>query len=328
MKKSDKRSRTWMVTIFEQPEGMAKPRTEDDVDDILTGLKWCGQLEEGHKTHHRHYQLYVEAKNPIRFSTWKRLCPDAHVEPRKGTKEEAIAYVTKSDTRVDGPFFHGIEIGDHDRSGERTDLKEISERILEGESVDDLLLDPDASTKLVRCLSWARNLERAKVAKQERRYRQEPRDVRVFYVWGAPGIGKTHSILMSGMSVFEPTYAPSGGWDGYQGEDVVLFDEFKAQVPLWQMNRWLEGYPNTTLRARYHDHVACYHTVFIVSNFSPEELYGGDSSWLRRLTCVEHAQAPIDFVALPSGLLHLSELDDDAFWADLNAGLEEVKNAR
>ena len=65
------RSRAWMVTIFEQPEGMEKPRTEEDVDEILTGLRWCGQLEEGHKTHHRHFQLYVEAPNAIRFSTWK-----------------------------------------------------------------------------------------------------------------------------------------------------------------------------------------------------------------------------------------------------------------
>lgn len=316
------RSRAWMVTIFEQPEGMEKPRTEEDVDEILTGLRWCGQLEEGHETHHRHFQLYVEAKNAIRFSTWKRLCPDAHVEPREGSKEQAIAYVTKQDTRVEGPFFHGIEAGDHDRSGERTDLKEISERILAGESVDDLLLDPDASTKLSRCLSWARSLERAKVAKREQRYREEPRKVKVFYIWGAPGIGKTHAILMSGMSVFEPTYAPSGGWDDYRGQDVILFDEFAGQVPLWQINRLLEGYPNTILRARYHDHVACYHSVFIVSNFAPESLYGGDSSWLRRLTCVEHAKDPVDFVALPSGLLHLSELDDDAFWADLNAGLE------
>lgn len=317
------RSRAWMVTIFEQPEGMEKPRTEEDVDEILTGLRWCGQLEEGHETHHRHFQLYVEAKNAIRFSTWKRLCPDAHVEPREGSKEQAIAYVTKQDTRVEGPFFHGIEAGDHDRSGERTDLKEISERILAGESVDDLLLDPDASTRLTRCLSWARSLERARFTKLEERYRKEPRDISVFYIWGEPGIGKTYSVLMSGLDVFEPTYAPSGGWDDYAGQDVVLFDEFDGQVPLWQMNRWLNGYPGTVLRARYRNYIACYHTVFIVSNHSPEEIYGGDSSWLRRLTHVEHAHAPMGFLTpLPSGLLHISEPDDEDFWADLNAGLE------
>lgn len=318
------RSRAWMVTIFEQPEGMEKPRTEDDVDDILSGLRWCGQLEEGHETHRRHFQLYVEAKNAIRFSTWKRLCPDAHVEPREGSKEQAIAYVTKEDTRVAGPFFHGIEAGDRDRSGERTDLREISERILGGESVDDLLLDPDISTRLTRCLSWARSLERARFTKLEERYRKEPRDISVFYIWGAPGIGKTYSVLMSGLDVFEPTYAPSGGWDDYAGQDTILFDEFNGQVELWQMNRWLNGYPRTVLRARYRNYIACYHTVFIVSNHPPEEIYGGDPSWLRRLTHVEHAHAPMGFLTpLTSGLLHLSEPDDDDFWAGLNAGLEE-----
>lgn len=326
--KKDTRSRSWMVTIFEQPEGATKPRTEEDVDEILTGLRWCGQLEEGHETHRRHYQLYVEAPNALRFSTWKRLCPDAHVEPREGSKDQAIAYVTKSDTRVDGPFFHGIEAGDRDRSGERTDLEEISKRILsEGESVSDLLLDPGISTKLARCLPWAKSLEQAKVDKIAQKYRKEPRDVTVFYLWGEPGIGKTHSVLMSGMDVFEPTYSPSGGWDDYKGQDSILFDEFAGQVPLWQMNRWLEGYPNTVLRARYHDHVACYHTVFIVSNYSPESFYGGDDSWLRRLTFVEHAHASMGFLdPLPSGLLHLSEPDDSAYWDDLNKGVE-IQNA-
>lgn len=326
-KSKSPRSRAWMVTIFEQPEGFEEPRTEDDVAEILTGLRWCGQLEEGHETHNRHYQLYVEAKNPIRFSTWKRLCPDAHVEPRKGTKEEAIAYVTKEDTRVAGPFFHGIEAGDRDRSGERTDLQEISERILSGgESVDDLLLDEAVSTKLARCLTWARNLEHAKIARLEQRYRSKPRNVKVFYLWGDPGIGKTYSVLMSGMQIFEPTYAPSGGWDSYAAEDTVLFDEFTGQIPLWQMNRLLEGYPNTVLRARYHDHIACYHNVYIISNYPPEKLYGGADSWLRRLTFVEHAHAPMGYVmGLPSGILHVSE-SDEAFWDEMNKGLEEIKS--
>lgn len=329
--KKDTRSRAWMLTVFEQPEGMAAPRTEADIAEILTGLRWCGQLEEGHKKHHRHWQIYAEAKNALRFSTWKRLCPDAHVEPREGSKQQAIAYVTKEDTRVAGPFFHGINPDDHDRSGKRTDLEEISKRILSGgESVSDLLLDPGISTKLARCLPWAKSLEQAKVDKRAQRYRKEPRDVTVFYLWGEPGIGKTHSVLMSGIDVFEPTYAPSGGWDDYKGQDTILFDEFSGQVELWQMNRWLNGYPNTVLRARYHNFVACYHQVFIVSNDPPESFYGGAKSWLRRLTCVEHAHAPMGYVmGLPSGLLHMSEpmASDDDFWNELNEGVEEVQSA-
>lgn len=317
------RSRAWMVTIFEQPEGMDTPRTEKDISEILTGLSWIGQLEEGHETHHRHFQLYVEAPNAIRFSTWKRLCPDAHVEPRQGTKEQAIAYVTKSDTRVEGPFCHGINPGDSDRSGARTDLEEISQRVLGGESVDSLLLDPDVSPRLARCLSWARSLERARSSALEERYAKEPREVSVFYLWGAPGVGKTYSVLMSGMDIFEPTYADSGGWDNYTGQDVILFDEFNAQVPLWQMNRWLNGYPRTILRARYRNYVACYHTVFIISNHPPEEMYDGDPSWLRRLTRVEYVEKGDRFIALPSGLLRFS--DGDLDWDYLEGDMEDVE---
>lgn len=275
-----------MLTIFEQPEGKER-RTEDDIATMLDPLPWMGQLEEGHETHHRHFQIYVEAPNPIHFSSLKKKCPDAHIEPRHGLKKQAFEYCSKVDTRLEGPFFHGIDApGDEPTPGQRMDLEIVSDALLSGKSVDELLLSPEFSPRLARCMNWARSIEQATMSMKFKEYKNNDRDVEVHYIWGDPGIGKTYFVKHL-PDVFEPTY--EGKWDGYNGQDTILFDEFAGQIPLYQMNRFLEGYRDTRLPARYRDSFACYHTVYIVSNYAPEQFYHGAGSWLRRLTTVEHA---------------------------------------
>ena len=91
------------------------------------------------------------------------------------------------------------------------------------------------------------------------------------------------------MPVYEPEVIGDAlRWDGYDGEDVVLVDEFDGSVRLGLLNRLLEGYHNTPLSSRFHNNVAGYHTVYIVSNHAPEEFYHGDASWMKRLTTIDH----------------------------------------
>jgi hypothetical protein len=312
--KNDLRSRGWLLTIFEQPEGKER-RTEEDITSMLEPLPWMGQLEAGHETQHKHFQIYVEAPNALRFSTIKKHVPDAHIEPRKGTQKQAFDYCSKEDTRLEGPYFHGIDDStiSQNNGGSRTDLKELAELITNGTSVDELLLDPDYSASLSRCMNWARSLEHVVFTQNMKIYKTQDRQITVHYIWGEPGIGKTYSIKTQD-DVFEPSY--EGKWDGYSGQDSVLFDEFSGQIPLYQMNRYLEGYRDTRLPARYHDYFACYHHVFIVSNWPPEHFYEGTSSWLRRLTSIEHS----DWCSLRH--LTFATGEDESTWSDLFASIE------
>ena len=297
------KSRGWLLTIFEQPEGKEK-RTESDIAEMLDPLPWMGQLEEGHETHHRHFQIYVEAPNPIHFSSLKKKVPDAHIEPRHGSKRQAFDYCSKSDTRLEGPFFHGIDAPGDEKSGQRMDLSMISDALLSGMSVDDLLLDPEFSPRLARCMTWARSIEQAVMAKKFEGYKTADREVEVHYIWGASRLGKSYSILHipdpsddaddDDVPRYLPVYEPevvgdSLRWDGYDGEDIILLDEFDGSIRLGLLNRLLEGYHNTRISARFHNGLACYHTVFIVSNYAPESFYHGESSWLNRLTDIQHA---------------------------------------
>jgi len=66
-----------------------------------------------------------------RLSYWKKNVPRAHVEMRKGKQAEAVAYCSKLETRLDGPWIHG----EPSRTTVETDLVI---RILEGGDLAEL----------------------------------------------------------------------------------------------------------------------------------------------------------------------------------------------
>ena len=61
-------------------------------------------------------------------------------------------------------------------------------------------------------------------------------------------------------------------FDGYKGEPVIVFNEFRSNLPLGDMLNYLDGYP-LMLPSRYADKVACYTEVYLVSNIPLEKQY-------------------------------------------------------
>ena len=92
-------SRKWIVTEF----NLMNP---DIIQGLLRSKGWGGvfQLEAATATEDQHYRIYVENSTPIRFSTMKRLFPDAVVEMRSVSKKEAYAFCTQELTRLAGPW--------------------------------------------------------------------------------------------------------------------------------------------------------------------------------------------------------------------------------
>lgn len=61
-------------------------------------------------------------------------------------------------------------------------------------------------------------------------------------------------------------------FDRYNGEPVLLLDEFRSSLPFGDMLQYLDIYP-CRLPARYADKIACYDKVFIVSNIPLSKQY-------------------------------------------------------
>ena len=58
-------------------------------------------------------------------------------------------------------------------------------------------------------------------------------------------------------------------FDSYNGEDVMIFEEFRSGLKHGDMLNYLDGYP-VKLPCRYFDRQACFTKVFIISNIPLE----------------------------------------------------------
>ena len=93
-------------------------------------------------------------------------------------------------------------------------------------------------------------------------------------------------------------------FDNYKGQDVILFDEFRSQLPLSAILGYLDGYP-VELPCRYTNKIACFTKVFIVTNIPLEQQYpnvqqnepGSWAAFKRRIQAVQHMTT--NFAELP-----------------------------
>lgn len=103
-KKFESQSRHICATLFRW-EGSPADISFDE-DDVRYAV-W--QLEKCEKTGKEHLQMYIEGTHPFRLPRWKSILGEntAHIEVRRGSRDQARAYCMKEETRVDGPWEFG-----------------------------------------------------------------------------------------------------------------------------------------------------------------------------------------------------------------------------
>lgn len=105
------------------------------------------------------------------------------------------------------------------------------------------------------------------------------RDLEVIYLSGDTGVGKTRYVMEKyGYSnCFRVNHYGSGAFDSYDGQDVLILEEFRSSFKCEQMLNILDGYP-LELPARYADKFANFTKVFIISNWNLYQQYEGIQS--------------------------------------------------
>ncbi len=228
-------------------------------------------------TYHTHIFLY--APSPIRFSTIKARFPTAHIEKAYGSARDNRAYIRKegkwadtekSETSVPGTFEEWGELP-AEKEEQAPQMFRLVQNIRAGMSTTEIIDDNPAMAFRVRDIDLLRQTLTAE------KYSEENRPLEVTYLYGASGTGKTRGIYErhSAKSVCRITnYRAAKGvsFDGYNGQDVLVFEEFSGQIPIEDMLNYLDVYP-LYLPARYNDRVACYTKVYITSNLALEQQY-------------------------------------------------------
>lgn len=189
----------------------------------------CFQLETG-DSGTRHFQGYIEFSQKQRITAVRQLVsPVAHYEPRKGTAEQASAYCRKPEGRLEGPW----ELGQQSAPtpGKRNDLVEFCAK-LQSESLDSARASDPATF-----VKYSAGLARFSCVVNRRRGRSEAPNV--FLLFGPPGCGKTrffYDTYRDGVSV----PCASGFWfDGYEGQESVLLDDFDGRASHWTLSNTL-----------------------------------------------------------------------------------------
>lgn len=269
----NKQCRRFLLTINNPKE------KDEDFEKYVQGLehfKYCiFQREKGHETGTEHFQVFISFTIAKRFSTIKSYFPTAHIEACKGSNVQCRDYCCKSDTRVSGPY----EIGQFVEERSRTDISNFIELCQLGASdVEIAKLYPSLYLKSLDKIS---KIRQSYVGDE---FLNKLRDVDVTYIYGLPGTGKTRYIYDNYKfgEFYHTSVYNNSTFDGYNGQDVLVLDEFSGKINIELMNRLLDRYP-FELPARFANKVACYTKVYIVSNFKITELYKDEQSSKRIL---------------------------------------------
>lgn len=214
---NEKRCKAWCLT-WNNPPGDCLGFTAD------MEFMICG-LEKGEKEQTEHIQGYVYFKVGKRFTYVKRLWPLAHIEPAKGKPQANVEYCSK-----DGKWH------DHGKmpkgQGARTDLEHVRELVDAGKGTEDIRSE---------CYGTYIRYQNAVIRDVENHRADRGWPTELHILWGVTGTGKSRFCYENFPDAFWKVKGP--WWDGYDGHETVIIDEFYGWLPVDEMLRLADRYP-------------------------------------------------------------------------------------
>jgi len=213
-----------------------------------------------------HYQGYIVMLRPSRFPVVQRaLCQDSFVDIAHGTNDQCIAYCTKEETRVEGPYWFPDEATVRGSvQGTRSDLKTACDQIVAG-----------AAFAEIDTVTWARN-NRGLLSLYAIHHPAKMRDnVKVLCIHGAPGIGKSTAVwTRTAEQPYRPKILDTGivWFDGYCGQTTLFIDDYRGQLPIHEFNAICDRFPyNCPVKGGFIG--AAWTCVIICTNVEPSDWY-------------------------------------------------------
>lgn len=249
----------------------------DEVESYLTGLKNFRYLisckEKAPTTEHEHAHIFVCFKQAVRLSQTK--IKGAHVEICKGSDKQNIDYIKK-----DGNIIS--EIGNIPKQGGVVTVKEVM-------NVEDIYDLPARLFKTWRDISlWNQGMTRGQIYKP---------GVKVFYIWGESGSGKTKYVYdhLSEEDAVDRVKFVNNFWTGVSYDEsirIAWYDDFRSSdMKPSEFINFIDYYANN-MNVKGGHVLNHYDTIFITSIFDPEDLYKGSYAeeqrrqWLRRMEII------------------------------------------
>ena len=265
MPKQPKKARWFVVTQWNTGVDYKKLLQEN------TKIRYLAYGEEHcPSTDRKHHQLFMYLRNNVttgrgslgKMGKWfgEEHC---HVEPMYGSIEENESYCSK-----EGKL---REFGDKPKQGCRGDLDETKEGIMKGDiTVDELAVEnPSMYHQYGRTLTTLEDIA----------LRQRWRTEMTTAIWytGPSGVGKSHACFKNYSP--ETHYVKPLGtadlkwWDGYRGQETVIFNEFRGQIPFSELCDIIDKWPLSVSRRGREPVPFMAKRVLISSIKRPEDVY-------------------------------------------------------
>lgn len=221
------RAKNWCFTLNNYNENELESIRKTKDSEICKYIIFGKEVRESGTPH---LQGYIGLSCTKRASGVKQLLGSTrvHLEIARGTPKQASEYCKK-----DGDFEeHGELPGGR---GKRSDLDALHDAIKEGATVDE-----------IRNTFYSSYVRYYKCIEKHILDIAEPRtwETEVVVFWGKTGTGKTRQVFE--YHDYSAVYIHNGDmwFDGYSGQDVVLFDDYNgSEFKLTYLLRLLDRYP-------------------------------------------------------------------------------------
>lgn len=284
-------SRKWLVTINNPLEHGYDHEYIKGVMSKVHGnsLYWCMCDEEGDECETLHTHIFIYRSSPFTAKQISNLFPDMHRDMAYGTTQENRAYVLKDGEKFhkqpDGHYDYTDKQGKHHAGINYTDTffeygecpQEHQGKSSSSELVLQMIRDGYTNREIVDAVPSVfkdiDRIERTRSMYRDSDFANMWRDLEVTYIFGDTGTGKTRSVMDKyGYANCYRVTDYRHPFDTYDGQDVLIFEEFRGGLKHGDMLNYLDGYP-LLLPCRYFNRQACYTKVFIITNIPPDNQY-------------------------------------------------------
>ncbi len=287
--------------------------TLNNPDDMIMfddSMQYLVYQEEIGESGTYHFQGYCEFKEQTRLAAVKAVLggDSVHIERRRGTAQQAIAYCKDEAKRV--PHTQPYEDGTPNQQGKRLDLEGFKDEVMGGAKLRDVL--DEHFGIIARYPKFYQTLTLL-----HRPVRTTELEVSLFI--GDTGLGKTRTVMDqygADTSFYRTPFNNGTMWfDGYDGHTAVLLDDFagaSSHVTLCTLLQLLDRYPLLVPTKGGHTWFMP-DKIFVTTNVYPKDWYKWENRG-EQYKALARRFHKVRLFYLPLSLVDGGYVDQDPIW--------------